>query len=288
MSKKVSRELFAAAQQIGKSLFLPIAILPPAGILLGIGSSFTNPTTIATYGLSGILHPGTLLFGMNQMFAAAGNTIFSNLALIFALAVALGMAKREKGVAVLSAGIFYLVMLTTMNVCLTMDGSIVDGIVSENIKEGAITSVLGIQTLQMGVFGGILAGLMASALCNRFYKTVLPDSLAFFSGTRFVPIISMAFAIITGVISYFVWPLIQTGIYALGGIVHSSGYFGTFVYGCIERALIPDARRRRCDRTFGRESVRSRRCGSGHGLRNRPRNYADNGRRCGDPASYRN
>ena len=239
MSKKGRGNLFAAAQQIGKSLFLPIAILPPAGILLGIGSSFTNPTTIATYGLSGILHPGTLLFGMNQMFAAAGNTIFGNLALIFALAVALGMAKREKGVAVLSAGIFYLVMLTTMNVCLTLDGSIADGIVSENIKEGAITSVLGIQTLQMGVFGGILAGITAAALCNRFYKTVLPDSLAFFSGTRFVPIISMAFAIITGVISYFVWPLIQSGIYALGGIVHSSGYFGTFVYGCIERALIP-------------------------------------------------
>ena len=239
MSKKRSGAVFAAAQQIGKSLFLPIAILPPAGILLGIGSSFTNPTTIATYGLSDVLHPGSLLYGIMQMFAGAGNVVFGNLALIFALAVALGMAKREKGVAVLSAGIFYLVMLTTMNICLTMDGSIVDGIVSENVKEGAITSVLGIQTLQMGVFGGILAGLIASALCNRFYKTVLPDALAFFSGTRFVPIISMAFGIITGVISYFIWPVIQTGIYALGGIVQASGYLGTFIYGCIERALIP-------------------------------------------------
>lgn len=230
---------FAAAQQIGKSLFLPIAVLPPAGILLGIGSSFTNETTIAAYGLSSILHPGTLLYGVMQMFAGAGNAVFGNLALIFALAVALGMAKKEKGVAVMSAGIFYLIMLTTMNVCLNLNGTIVDGVVSGSVKEGAITTTLGIQTLQMGVFGGILAGLISAALCNKFYKTVLPDTLAFFSGTRFVPIMAMVFGIITGVICFFVWPIIQNGIYALGGIVQASGYFGTFVYGCIERALIP-------------------------------------------------
>lgn len=239
MSEKKSGQIFAAAQQIGKSLFLPIAVLPFAGILLGIGSSFTNETTIATYGLSGILHQGTFLYGVMLMLSGAGNVIFGNLALIFALAVALGMAKKEKGVAVLSAGIFYLVMLMTMNVLLTLDGSLVDGVVSETVKDGAIASVLGIQTLQMGVFGGIIAGLAAAALCNRFYKTQLPDALSFFAGTRFVPIVCMAFAILTGAVLYFVWPIIQSGIFALGGIVQASGYFGTFVYGCIERALIP-------------------------------------------------
>lgn len=239
MSEKKSGQIFAAAQQIGKSLFLPIAVLPFAGILLGIGSSFTNETTIATYGLSGILHQGTFLYGIMLMLSGAGNVIFGNLALIFALAVALGMAKKEKGVAVLSAGIFYLVMLMTMNVLLTLDGSLVDGVVSETVKDGAIASVLGIQTLQMGVFGGIIAGLAAAALCNRFYKTQLPDALSFFAGTRFVPIVCMAFAILTGAVLYFVWPIIQSGIFALGGIVQASGYFGTFVYGCIERALIP-------------------------------------------------
>ena len=126
MAKKENGGAFAVAQQIGKSLFLPIAILPPAGILLGIGSSFTNPTTIATYGLSNVLHPGTFLYGVMQMLAGAGNAIFGNLALIFALAVALGMARKEKGVAVLSAGVFYIIMLTTMSVCLNLDGSICD------------------------------------------------------------------------------------------------------------------------------------------------------------------
>ena len=197
MKEKKSSVVFATAQQIGKSLFLPIAVLPFAGILLGIGSSFTNETTIATYGLSGVLHPGTLLYSIMLMLNYAGNAIFSNLALIFALAVALGMAKKEKGVAVLSAGIFYLIMLTTINVLLTLNGSIVDGQIAEGVKEGAIANVLGIQTLQMGVFGGIIAGLITAVLCNKFYKTQLPDALSFFAGTRFVPIVSMVFAIIT-------------------------------------------------------------------------------------------
>ncbi|MDD6611491.1 MAG: glucose PTS transporter subunit IIA [Clostridiales bacterium] len=239
MAQKKSGQIFAAAQQIGKSLFLPIAILPFAGILLGIGSSFTNETTIATYGLSGILHPGSLLYGLMMMLNYAGNAIFGNLALIFALAVALGMAKKEKGVAVLSSGIFYLVMLTTINVLLTLNGSIVDGQVADTVKEGAIASVLGIQTLQMGVFGGIIAGVIAAVLCNKFYKTQLPDALSFFAGTRFVPIVCMVFGIVTGAILFVVWPIVQNGIYALGGLVQASGYAGTFIYGCIERALIP-------------------------------------------------
>ena len=239
MKEKKSGQIFAAAQQIGKSLFLPIAVLPFAGILLGIGSSFTNPTTIETYGLTSVLHQGTLPYGLMLMLANAGNIIFGNLSLIFAMAVAMGMAKKEKGVAVLSAGIFYIVMLVTISTMLNLDGSIVDGVVSESVKDGAITTTLGIQTLQMGVFGGIIAGLIGAALCNRFYKTQLPEALSFFAGTRFVPIVSMIFGITTGIALYFTWPIIQNGIFALGGIVQASGYFGTFFYGCIERALIP-------------------------------------------------
>ena len=239
MKEKKGSKLFASAQQIGKSLFLPITILPFAGILLGIGSSFTNPTTIETYGLTNVLHPGTWLYGFMLMLSNAGNAIFGNLALMFALAVAMGMAKKEKGVAVMSAGIFYIIMLITINTLLNLDGSIVDGVVTEKVKDGAIASVLGIQTLQMGVFGGIIAGLMAAAICNRFYKIKLPDALSFFSGTRFVPIMSMVFGILVGFLLYFIWPVIQNGIFALGNIVQKSGYFGTFIYGCIERALIP-------------------------------------------------
>lgn len=237
--EKLSSRAFATAQQIGKSLFLPIAILPPAGILYGIGCSFTNETVIATYGLSGILHPGTIPYMLLLLLNNAGNAIFGNLALIFALAVALGMAKHEKGVAVLSSGIFYIIMLTTINALLTLDGSIVDGVIADTVKDGAITSMLGIQTLQMGVFGGIVAGLMAAFLCDKFYKTQLPSALSFFAGTRFVPIMCMVGGVVMGIVLYFVWPVLQNGIFALGNLVMSSGYFGTFIFGCIERALIP-------------------------------------------------
>ena len=230
---------FAVAQQIGKSLFLPIAVLPFAGVLLGIGSSFSNPTTISVYGLEGILHPGGVLYSLMLIFSDVGGAIFGNLALIFALAVALGMAKHEKGIAVLGSGIFYLVMLMTIHVLLVIDGSIVDGVVAPTIKDGAITSVLGIQTLQMGVFAGIVSGLIAAYICDHFYKQQLPAAFAFFGGTRFVPIASMSFGIVTGIIMYFVWPFIQEGIFTLGGIVQASGYVGTFFYGCAERALIP-------------------------------------------------
>jgi PTS system D-glucosamine-specific IIC component len=236
---KKNGQIFAAAQQVGKSLFLPIAVLPFAGILLGIGSSFRNETTIAAYGLQTILHPGTLLYGLMQLLSDAGSAIFNNLALIFALAVALGMAKKEKGVAVMSAGIFYLVMLATISALLNLDGSLVDGVAADTVKEGAIADVLGIPTLQMGVFGGIVAGLLAAMLCNRFYKIRLPDALSFFAGTRFVPIVSMAAAVLSGGVLYLVWPMIQNGIFRLGALVQASGYTGTFLYGCIERALIP-------------------------------------------------
>ena len=231
---------FAVAQQIGKSLFLPIAVLPFAGVLLGIGASFSNPTTIAAYGLEGTLHPGSALFSFMLILSNVGGAIFGNLPLIFALAVALGMAKKEKGIAVLGSAIFYLVMLTTIHVFLGLDGSIhADGSIDSSVKEGAITSVLGIVTLQMGVFAGIITGLIAAELCNRFYKTQLPPAFSFFGGTRFVPIACMIFGIVTGVVMYFVWPFIQNGIFALGGVVQSAGYFGTFFFGCCERALIP-------------------------------------------------
>ena len=234
---------FAYAQQIGKSLFLPIAILPFAGILLGIGSSFTNPTTIAAYGLEGALHPGSFLYGLMEMFAGAGNVVFGNLAFIFALAVGMGMAKKEKAVSVLSSGLFYLIMLTTISVLAQITGDLVevDGAlqVADHVKDGAYTTMLGIPTMQMGVFGGIVAGLFGAALTNRFYKLALPNALSFFAGTRFVPIAAMAFGITTGAVMFIVWPFIQSGIFALGGIVQKSGYFGTFIYGLIERALIP-------------------------------------------------
>lgn len=238
-TKKERESALAIAQRIGSSLFVVIAILPVAGILYGIGCSFTNETTIATYGLSGILHQGTIPYAILSLLNSAGAALFGNLPLLFAMAVGFGMSKKEKGVAALSAATFYLIMHTTINMLLTLDGSIVDGVVAKTVKDGAISSVLGIQTLQMGVFGGIIAGLITAYLCNRFYKIELPTALGFFGGSRFVPIISIVGAIITGFVMYLVWPIIQNGIFALGSLVMTSGYFGTFLFGCIERALIP-------------------------------------------------
>ncbi|HCT91544.1 MAG TPA: PTS glucose transporter subunit IIA [Lachnospiraceae bacterium] len=233
-------KIFAVLQRVGRSFMLPIAILPVAGLLLGIGSSFTNETTIATYGLVGILGEGTLLHALLVIMNKVGSAVFDNLPLIFAVGVAIGMAKKEKEVSALSAVIAYFVMNTAISAMLMVTGKITDGgEIAEGVLEGTITSVCGIQTLQMGVFGGIIVGLGVAALHNRFYKIALPNALSFFGGTRFVPIISTVVYMFVGIGLYFVWPTVQGGIYALGGLVTGSGYVGTLIFGLIKRALIP-------------------------------------------------
>ena len=174
-------KIFGVLQRVGRSFMLPIAILPVAGLLLGLGSSFTNATTIATYGLQGILGEGTLLHSLLIIMNKVGSAIFDNLPLIFAVGVAIGMAKKEKEVAALSALIAYFVMHISINSMLEISGKIAaDGTISKNVLEGTIASVCGINTLQMGVFGGIIVGLGVAALHNRFHKIVhssaVPDS----------------------------------------------------------------------------------------------------------------
>ena len=236
----MKEKVFGILQRVGRSFMLPIAILPVAGLLLGIGSSFTNETTIATYGLQKILGEGTLLHALLMIMNRVGSAVFDNLPLIFAVGVAIGMAKKEKEVSALSAVIAYLVMNTAINAMLQVNGKILaDGSIAEDVLEGTIASSCGIQTLQMGVFGGIIVGLGVAALHNRFYKIVLPNALSFFGGTRFVPIICTIVYMFAGIVLYFVWPAVQNGIYALGGLVTSSGYVGTLIFGLIKRVLIP-------------------------------------------------
>ena len=233
-------KIFGVLQRVGRSFMLPIAVLPVAGLLLGIGSSFTNETTIATYGLQGILGNGTVLHALLMIMSKAGNVIFDNLPIIFAVGVAIGMAKAEKEVAALSAMISFFVMHASINAVLLLAGKVLaDGTIAPDVLEGTIASVCGIQTLQMGVFGGILVGLGVAALHNRFYKIELPNALSFFGGSRFVPIISTIVYMFVGILMYFVWPVVQNGIYALGGLVTGSGYVGTLIFGLIKRALIP-------------------------------------------------
>lgn len=233
-------KIFAVLQRIGRSFMLPIAILPVAGLLLGVGSSFTNGTMIAAYGLERLLGEGTVLHGFLIILNRVGATVFDNLPLLFAVGVAIGMAKKEKEVAALSAVIAYFVMNTAISAMLINSGEILEnGEIATDVLEGTITSSCGILTLQLGVFGGIIVGLGVAALHNRFYKIVFPNALSFFGGTRFIPIISTIVYLFVGIFLYFVWPLVQNGIYALGSLVTGSGYLGTLLFGLIKRALIP-------------------------------------------------
>lgn len=224
-------KIFGVLQRVGRSFMLPIAILPVAGLFLGIGGSFTNETMLEAYGLLGVMGPGTIIYAILQVLNSAGSVVFDNLPLIFAIGVAIGMAKQEKEVSALSAVIAFFVMHATI-------GAMINDFGAPDLS-GATASVLGINSLQMGVFGGIIVGLGVAALHNRFYKIQLPQVLSFFSGTRFVPIISAAVYLLVGIAMYFIWPVIQTGINALGAFVLASGYAGTWLYGFIERALIP-------------------------------------------------
>ena len=233
-------QIFGVLQRVGRSFMLPIAVLPVAGLLLGIGSSFTNATMIDTYGLQAILGEGTILNMFLTVLSKAGSALFDNLPIIFAVGCAIGMAKKEKEVAALSAVIAYFTMNAAVNAMLVNSGQILDdGSIADFVLEGTITSSVGIQTLQMGVFGGIIVGLGVAALHNRFYTIELPNALAFFSGSRFVPIISTVVYVLVGIGMFFVWPVVQNGIYALGGLVTGTGYLGTLIFGIIKRALIP-------------------------------------------------
>ena len=233
-------KIFGVLQRIGRSFMLPIAILPVAGLLLGVGSSFTNATTIDTYGLQAILGEGTVLHALLTIMSKAGNIIFDNLPIIFAVGVAIGMAKKEKEVAALAAMISFFVMNATINAMLVLRGDLLaDGSLGKGVLEGTVTDVCGIQTLQMGVFGGIIVGLGVAALHNKFYKIQLPNALSFFGGSRFVPIVSTLTYVGVGIVMYFIWPVVQNGIYALGGLVTGTGYLGTLIFGIIKRALIP-------------------------------------------------
>ena len=226
-------KIFGVLQRVGRSFMLPIAILPVAGLLLGVGGSFTNETMLQAYGLMDIMGPGTFFNAILGVMSQAGDIVFANLPIIFAMGVAIGMAKKEKEVAALAAAIAFFIMHASISAMITSHGG------TEAMLSGATASVCGITSLQMGVFGGIIVGLGVAALHNKFYKVELPQVLSFFGGTRFVPIISGLTYTLVGIVMFYVWPIVQQGIYAVGGVVMESGYAGTWVYGLMERALIP-------------------------------------------------
>nr|WP_207754641.1 PTS transporter subunit EIIC [Staphylococcus lugdunensis] len=211
---------------------LPIAILPAVGLLLGIGGALSNPSTVKAYPVLDV----AILQNIFTLMSSAGNIVFQNLPVIFAIGVAIGLARSDKGTAGLAALIGFLIMNATMNGMLV----ITDGLAktTELAKHGQ-SMVLGIQTIETGVFGGIVTGILTAYLHNKYNKITLPAYLGFFSGSRFVPIVTAISAIFLGVILFYIWPTVQSGIFNAGGLVEKTGVIGTFFFGFILRLLGP-------------------------------------------------
>jgi PTS system D-glucosamine-specific IIC component len=231
--------VFDKLQRIGRAFMLPIALLPVAGLFLGVGGSFTNSTLIESYHLTALLGDGTVLHDLFKIMAAAGEVVFANLPILFAIGVALAMANHEKATAALAAAVGFFVMHATLGAILEINGWVIAGNAAPGVIAGAITKTVGITTLNMGVFGGIIVGLGVAYLTDRFYNITLPDYLSFFAGTRFIPIITAFVYLLVGILAFYAWPPIQSLISLMGQSLRDLGYVGTFIYGLIERSLIP-------------------------------------------------
>ncbi|WP_196599331.1 PTS transporter subunit EIIC [Pectinatus frisingensis] len=222
---------FEKAQRFGKSFMLPIAVLPAAGLLLGIGGAFSNPNTIRAYPFLNI----TWLQNIFTIMADAGSIVFANLAILFAVGIAVGLARSDRGTAGLASLLAFLVMNSTIHSLL----KITDTLAKNNLAQAGQGMSLGIQTLETGVFGGIVVGIMTYYLHNKYNKIEPPQFLGFFGGSRFIPIISSFAAIFLGAIMFVIWPHFQKIIFGIGSIVGSTGYIGTLIYGFILRMLGP-------------------------------------------------
>jgi len=214
-------KIFGILQRVSRSFMLPIALLPVAGLFLGIGGSFTNETMLSSYNLMGVMGPGTIIYGILTVMLAEGEIVFKNLPIIFAMGVAVGMARQEKAVAALAGVIGFFIMHTVISALITLTGTYtpetllvandfgiataaqkgleyIPIVANQLLPSGSITSTVGITSLQMGVFGGIIVGLGVAALHNKFYKVEFPPILSFFGGTRFVPIITAVVFLFVG------------------------------------------------------------------------------------------
>ena len=232
----MNNEIFNKLQRLGRTFMLPIALLPIAGLFLGLGSALTNPDFIGQYNLEAVMGEGTFLQGIFNVMSDVGDVIFGNLALLFAISVATGLAKDRKEVAGLAAVVGYFTMYAALTSAIH---NFADMDKLRNI-DGLVGSVLGFQeTLNTGVFGGIIIGLVVVYLHNKFYRIKFIDALSFFQGTHFIPIAATIAGTVIGIVFAFVWPLVGAGIAALGNLIVQSGAFGSFLYGFIYRALIP-------------------------------------------------
>lgn len=223
-------KLYAEFQRLGKVLMAPVLLLPVSGILVGLGSALSNANLIALWPFLGA-EPMVIF---STLIKAAGNVINNNISVLFAICVAYGYAKAEKATAALSGFIGYMTMNTIMGNLLVLLGEIDP----KNLQTGQ-SAILGVITLDTGVFGGIIIGLVVAWIHNRYYKVQLPPVLGIFNGTRCVPALTVLIASFVGIVLAFVFPFVQTGLKAASSLIDSTGAFGAFIYGFSERLLLP-------------------------------------------------
>lgn len=225
-----NKKIFGEFQKLGKVLMAPVLLLPISGILVGVGSAFTNASLVEVAPFLGNSF-FSLIF---QLMKDAGNVVNNNISIIFAICIAYGYAKSEKATAALSGFLGYMTMNTVMGSFLIARG-VID---TSNLLTGQ-KAILGVTTLDTGVFGGIIIGLVVSYLHNKYYKIQLPQVLGIFNGTRFVPAITIIVSSFVGIALSFVFPPIQNFLQLSSEFINSTGVFGAFVYGFSERLLLP-------------------------------------------------
>ncbi|SEN71194.1 PTS system, maltose and glucose-specific IIC component [Amphibacillus marinus] len=233
-------------QKLGKSLMMPISIIAAAGIFLGLGSVLQNPDIVGEAFVS-----FTAVQNIIGFIRALAGALFGNLPILFAVSIAIGMAKKEKPTAAFAAVIGFIIFHVTLRYILQINGltaetTSIDYLVGQGLSELEATQissqyemVLGIFTLRMNVFAGILTGGLVAALHNKFYNIELPVAISFFGGKRFIPIVTTVVVPVLGFIMYYIWPFLGGAIESLGNIIANAGVFGTFLFGFLERLLIP-------------------------------------------------
>ncbi|MDU5110616.1 MAG: PTS transporter subunit EIIC [Clostridium sp.] len=232
-------------QRIGKAIMLPIAALPIAGILLGVGgallgiSGLSNPPAVYQPLIAFVNIP--VVTAILTIMKNVGDIIFGNLPLLFAVGVAVGLAKKDKGTAGLASIFGFIVMNQVISSMLALGLTQLGVVTPDSVGEYGtyVTTNLGIFTLNMSVFGGIITGIVTAILHNKYHTIQLPQVIGFFSGSRFVPIVTSLAMAVVGALLAFAWPVVQNGIGVLSELVRNAGAIGTFFYGVIERALIP-------------------------------------------------
>lgn len=210
--------MYKVLSQLGRALMLPIAILPAAGLLLGVGSAFTSDMFLQTFPFFN----NDVVYSILCIFKIAGNVVFENIALLFSIGIAVGLSKESKGTAGLSGALAYVVFVSVM---------------VESQKLPIFADFARDVKMDTGVLGAIVVGVTISIIHNKFHKTQLPDALAFFSGNRLIPILSAFAAIVLGVIFFFIWPFLYRGLLIASEGIATLGCFGSFLYGASMRLL---------------------------------------------------